>query len=145
LLELTRESVRLDTETLYIPTTKNGLPLTLPLVGEALAIARELSETSKDGYLFPRGKGSHWSHYRRAFEYAVSRAEIPDCSFHVLRHSSASYLVQAGIPLYVVSQILGHKTLAMTARYSHLAMENLKDALAVLAQRLAGSDSLTPQ
>src|SRR4029453_13657885 len=85
LLELTRESVRLDTETLYIPTTKNGLPLTLPLVGEALAIARGLSETSKDASPFPGGKGSHWSHYRRAFEYAVSRAEIPDCSFHVLR------------------------------------------------------------
>src|SRR6266849_588373 len=96
LLGLTQDCVCLDTETLYLPKTKNGSSLTLPLVGEALTIARELGDISKDGYLFPRGKGDHWCHYRRAFEYAVSRASLSDVTFHTLRHSCASYLIQAG-------------------------------------------------
>jgi len=55
----------------------------------------------------------------------------------VLVLSTASYLVQAGIPLYVVSQILSHKSVATTQRYAHLATENLKDALETLSQRLS--------
>jgi site-specific recombinase XerD len=67
----------------------------------------------------------------------VKRANIPAFTFHCLRHSTASYLVQAGIPLYVVSQILSHKSVATTQRYAHLATKNLKDALEILSQRLS--------
>jgi len=137
LLGLTCSMVDTEAGILTIPRTKNGSALTLPLVGEALSITRELSETSKDGYLFPRGKGDHWCHYRGAFEYAVSRASLSDVTFHTLRHSCASYLIQAGTPLYVVSHILAHKSVTMTQRYAHLATENLRDALEVLSQRLS--------
>jgi site-specific recombinase XerD len=44
--------------------------------------------------------------------------------FHSLRHSYASWLVQQGVDLYVVKDRLGHSTMAMTERYSHLAPEN---------------------
>lgn len=51
----------------------------------------------------------------------------------------SSYMVQAGIPLYTVGAILGHssRSTAMTARYAHLAAENLRDALETLSQRLS--------
>jgi len=139
LFNLTVQNTDVEKGILVLERTKNGSRLALPLVGEGLLIARSLCEASKDGYLFPRGTGNPWLHYRTAWEYAVKRAQVPDFSFHSLRHCSASYMVQEGVPLYVVGAVLGHspRSLAMTARYSHLATENLRDALEVLAQRLS--------
>jgi site-specific recombinase XerD len=49
-----------------------------------------------------------------------------------LRHSCASTLVNAGIEIPVIAKILGHKTLSMTMRYSHINDSSVKDAMAVL-------------
>jgi hypothetical protein len=47
--------------------------------------------------------------------------DIPKHSPHALRHTAASWLVQAGVPLYGVQRLLGHESFAVTARYAHLA------------------------
>ena len=108
-------------------------------MGEAYEIIKDLlSQNANDSYIFPgkgKGKGG-WNHYDAAFEHALKRAKIFNFTFHCLRHSAASYMVQSGVPLYTVGAVLNHKTIAMTARYAHLQTENLKGALEVLAQRL---------
>jgi site-specific recombinase XerD len=48
-----------------------------------------------------------------------------------LRHTFASWLVQNGVDLYTVKELMGHSTLAMTERYSHLRKENLTNAVKV--------------
>lgn len=50
-------------------------------------------------------------------------------TFHNLRHTYASWQVMNGTPLYTVQQLLGHKTIALTERYSHLAPNTLKAAV----------------
>jgi integrase len=60
---------------------------------------------------------------------ALDEAGIDNFRFHDLRHTAASYLTQAGIPAITVAAILGHKTLQMTKRYSHLAVEHQRDAV----------------
>lgn len=52
-----------------------------------------------------------------------------DCRWHDLRHTCASWLVQAGVPLHTVAEILGHTSTAVTRRYAHLAPEHLRDAI----------------
>ena len=52
--------------------------------------------------------------------------------FHTLRHSFASILVQKGVSLYVVKELLDHEDLATTQIYSHLQKQNLKDAVNLL-------------
>jgi integrase len=138
LFALTIHNTDITAGRLTLDRTKNGSRLTLPLVGEALTIARALSETSRDGYLFPRGKGDPWCHYRTAWDKALKRAKLDETfSFHALRHCTGSYLVQAGIPLYVVSHILAHTKITSTQRYAHLHIDNLRDALETLSQRLS--------
>jgi integrase len=55
-------------------------------------------------------------------------------TFHTLRHTYASWAVMAGVPLYVVAKALGHRTLTMTARYSHLAPDSHRAAFEAVAQ-----------
>lgn len=52
--------------------------------------------------------------------------------FHTLRHTFASWLAIKGTPLYVIGELLGHKTLEMTKRYSHLCPDVKKDAVALI-------------
>lgn len=53
--------------------------------------------------------------------------------FHTLRHTFASWLVQKGVPLYSVAELMGHSTIEMTKRYSHLAPDSLRSAANLLA------------
>jgi integrase len=53
--------------------------------------------------------------------------------FHDLRHTCASWLVQAGVPLLTVRDFLGHSTIKMTEQYAHLAPQHLQDAIAKVA------------
>ena len=64
-----------------------------------------------------------------AWRRAVRRAGLHDVRMHDLRHTYASRLVQRGVPLMAVSQLLGHASLKMTMRYAHLSSETLRDAV----------------
>jgi site-specific recombinase XerD len=66
-------------------------------------------------------KGLPLSDPRHWFEPSVRDAKIQDFSWHCLRHTFASRLVMAGVDLRTVQELLGHKSIAMTVRYSHLA------------------------
>ena len=82
-----------------------------------------------------RGTGPQtkpFSDPHRAWDTAVAAAELHDFHLHDLRHTFASRLVQRGVPLLTVAELLGHTTIKMTMRYAHLATENLKHAVAKL-------------
>ena len=64
---------------------------------------------------------------RNEFEAARKELEMEHIRFHDLRHSYASFLAQAGANLHLIGEAMGHSSPSMTARYSHLVRENLKD------------------
>jgi integrase len=72
-----------------------------------------------------RGKPIHHSTFRQHVWYpAIKAAGIRRFPPHVWRHTAASWLVQAGIPLYDVQHLLGHENAKTTERYAHLAPDN---------------------
>lgn len=65
--------------------------------------------------------------------YCEFTAELPfKCFLHKLRHTFASHLVQAGVDLYRVKDLMGHSSIQMTERYAHLAPQDLKSAITKL-------------
>ena len=90
----------------------------------------------------PRGKGRRDAHnfYNRVFLPALEKAEIQDVVWHTLRHTFASRLVMAGVDLRTVQELMGHKDITMTIRYSHLSPSHLKEAVQRLV-KVAHSES----
>lgn len=80
----------------------------------------------------PRGKGRiEWTPMRRAdhatFTKACRAAGIENFRWHDLRHTWASWHVQAGTPLHVLQELGGWSTIAMVQRYAHLSPEHLAE------------------
>jgi len=73
---------------------------------------------------------------KKWFETALRLAGIENVTWHTLRHTFASRLVMAGVDLKTVQELMGHKSIAMTARYSHLAPSHKLAAL----EKLVGPD-----
>lgn len=73
---------------------------------------------------------------QRAWERARAAAGLHGVRFHDLRHSTASELVNAGVDLYTVGAVLGHRDPRSTKRYAHLTAERLADAVGKIGQKL---------
>lgn len=71
---------------------------------------------------------SYWQ-LHKGFCEARKAAGMPHVRFHDLRHTTASMLINAGVPLEVVGEILGHANLATTQRYAHLSQGTLRKAM----------------
>jgi integrase len=116
-------------------STKSKRRREVPLNGRADAVlARRGSKAT--GPVF---SSRRWDHYRTAWDLAVGRAKLADFRFHDLRHTFASWAVQAGATLQEVKDLLGHSSLAMVMRYAHLSPEHLRTAVARLDATLPES------
>ena len=99
----------------------------------------------RTGYVFPR-RG--WDSYRTAFETiagsVVTAPEGEPLTFHGLRHHFASWFMMRGGRLEALSKILGHATLTMTMRYSHLSPDYLRSEMAKTeSPRAQGEQNIT--
>ena len=93
-----------------------------------------LPSSFKKGYVFPSpvGEGQPLYDCRKQFSNAVTKAGIHNFRFHDCRHTFASHLVMSGVDLMTVKELLGHATLTMTIRYSHLAPDHRMKAVKTL-------------
>ncbi len=92
-------------------------------------------DTDKNSFVFTRIHGIKLNEdfVSKQFKKSVRASDLDDkIHFHTLRHSFASMLVQRGVSLYVVKELLGHEDLSTTQIYSHLQNQNLMDAVNLL-------------
>jgi len=130
-----------------VSRTKNGEPIGVPLTETAMKTLTELKRIRflHSPYVFCDKTGKPYSPFQVsvAFKRAVKKAGIENLRFHDLRHDFASNLVQSGVDIYTVKELLGHKDLRMTERYCHLAPENLREAVQVLDKKESGYNLVT--
>src|SRR5438094_10534526 len=89
-------------------------------------------------FVFPSKNLKEPIDIRTPWETAVKRAEITNFRFHDLRHSAASYLAMGGASLAEIAEILGHKTLQMTKRYTHLTESHTRGVVERMNQAIFG-------
>ena len=76
---------------------------------------------------------------RKSFETLLRNCKIDNFRFHDLRHTCASYLVQAGVELLKVAAHLGHKNIQSTLRYAHLSPKVTEETGGAVAARIYGT------
>jgi integrase len=111
LLSLEPDDIR--DNVICLTETKTGSPRNIPIVKRARWAFKKLP-FRVDNY---------------ALSKAVSKASGGEVRFHDLRHTAASLLVNAGVDLYVVGAILGHRSTQTTKRYAHLSIKTLEQAV----------------
>jgi integrase len=125
--------VDLARKDLQIPQSKNGSGRHIPLNAETRAAFQRLLERqigkgpipiSPKGPIFVGRGGERLLCARHWFLRATKKAGVADFTWHDLRHTFASRLVMADVDIRTVAELLGHKTLTMTMRYTHLAPEH---------------------
>ena len=127
-----------------IPKTKSGKIRHIPLSVGALQLLATLRDLSlppghvSDAlqtewarrHIFANPKtGLPYVSFFYSWDAARKRAGLPDLRVHDLRHSFASFLVNAGRSLYEVQELLGHADIRTTSRYAHLSRERLFEAV----------------
>jgi len=135
ILSLRWSEVDLFRRTATILKTKNKEKRTAPLNQTVLELLKTRNKVrSISGFVFPSKASTKMDghHLHRAFVSARETANLADVRFHDLRHTFATRLVQSGVDLYVVKELLGHKTITMTMRYAHHYPESLRHGVEVL-------------
>jgi integrase len=118
LLALRSIDVDVKQRRIYLRTMKTGAIQVLPMSDAALQVLQSLPEGKSPDLVFSGVDAQLLSvTTRRVF----AKIGVDDASFHTLRHTAASWMVQAGVDLYGVGQFLGHKTPRRTQRYAHLS------------------------
>jgi integrase len=86
---------------------------------------------------------THVQDVKAAFRGACQRAALKGVTFHSLRHTAASAMIEAGVDVVTVGRILGHSSIVMTQRYCHPTPENMKLAVEKLADAVGPSQLVT--
>ena len=82
--------------------------------------------------IFCNQRGVPYRSLCTAFEQAVRKAGLANFAFHDLRHTLASRLVMNGVDLPTMQELLGHKSIAMTLRYTHFSSDDKQCAVSTL-------------
>ena len=129
LMSLTWDDVDLERGEITLKQTKNNKLRTIPISDTLCPLLEELSSKRLSSLVFTRPDGTLYGDPYARFQIACKRACIEDFRFHDLRHTFASYLVMGGVDIRTVQELIGHRTITMTMRYSHLSRTHLRDAV----------------
>ena len=141
LMGLKWQDVNLKDGFIILHETKNGERRRVPVSGLALSLLQEHAKVRRldTALLFPgtihKDKPID---LRKPFETALKAAEINDFHWHDLRHCTASYLAMNGASLAEIAEVLGHKTLSMVKRYSHLSDGHVSNVVASMNAKIFG-------
>lgn len=126
ILNLAWKDINFGQRMIAVEKTKTNERRMVPINDQVYELLKNLEKTKQDSEpVFAKGG----INLRKHFEAAVKRISLGDFRLHDCRHSFASHLVMTGASLKVIQQLLGHKDIKMTMRYSHLSQDHLQEAV----------------
>lgn len=130
-LKATWDQIDRPNRTWRIPSnnSKSKRVRSVPLNESAIAVLDQLEIGSSSPFIFVSpNTGQPYTTIMKSWERIRALAGLPHLRIHDLRHSFASFLVNSGMSLYSVQQILGHSDPSVTTRYAHLSTKSLQEA-----------------
>jgi integrase len=130
-LSMTWSHIDFDRKHVYLPHTKSGVPRYATLNRTALDLLRQMyaERNPNSDWVFPsRSSKGHLLEVRRTLTTVLKKADIKDFRLHDCRKVHASILVNSGVSVLQVRDILGHSDVRTTQIYAHLATSSLEDA-----------------
>lgn len=137
------QHVNVEERSLLIIDPKNGESRYAYMTDAVDSMFNGLEKGKPDSFVFSSNKGTRMGRISKTFAETVKILGFNDgindrrlkVVFHTLRHSCASWLKNSGVDLDVIGKILGHKTLTMTQRYSHINDNRLLEAMKLIDQK----------
>jgi len=124
---------------IYLLDTKNNENREVPLNDLVKKTLIKIPKHPDSPYIFCKKDGRPIKDVRKSFNAALKKVGITNFRFHDLRHTFASQLAMAGIDLNTIRELMGHKSLAMTLRYSHLSPSHKTRAVEILQRQINGN------
>ena len=139
ILSLRWSQVNLKKRMITIHDTKNNERRSIPLQGHALDIVNDLGKVRRldTDLLFPsKTNPDKQLSIDTIWKGIIKDSKIVNFRFHDLRHSAASYLAMNGASIPEIADVLGHKTLQMVKRYSHLTEQHTSEVVAKMNKQI---------
>ncbi len=127
--------IDLEHETITAWKTKNSHPRTIPIVPTIRpVIDKRMDKVGGTGLLFP-GASNEWMRWGwHKVKMGLNFADDPQFVPHMLRHTCATRLAQQGATMMIIKEWMGHSDIQTTARYTHFAPTDLRNAALLLAK-----------
>lgn len=120
-----------------ITKSKNSDMRSIPVRGLALKLLSDLAKENLSlGYLFPGKDKKQPMDFRRSIKTAIKKAGLRDFRPHDGRHSYATEMLAQGLSLGEIGQLLGHRSVVATRRYSHLIESRSVDAVSKMSEEI---------
>ncbi|MDP1609307.1 MAG: site-specific integrase [Chlamydiales bacterium] len=132
--------VDLDKGRATLHETKNGERRVVPVVGLALKLLRDLDKVRRidSMFVFPSRDPRKPADLRSPWKRALKVSGIECFRFHDCRHSCASELAMNGASLVDIKNLLGHKQISVTSRYSHLTEDHTANVVSSMNDKIFG-------
>jgi len=144
IFNLKGQDINLENEIITLRDTKNTETRYAPMTKDIKKMLKRRIPENPGNYIFTDQDGKKIKEVSNAFQKIVDKLEfnknVDDprqrVVFHTCRHTFASWLAIQGTPLYTIAKLMGHKSISMSERYSHLSPDHKKDAVNGLAVAL---------
>lgn len=145
ILRLEWKDVDLDRRQISILESKNHTPRYVPICLPLVEVFKGIERVVGCPYVFVGRRGNRVLDIKTAWENAREKSGVKNFRFHDWRHHFASTYMMSGGNLYVLKAILGHKSITMTEKYSHLSPEHLREGVDQMVRKMADGSLFTGQ
>lgn len=132
------EHINFRAGVIRLPRGKSGKARNIPMNSTLRETLRSVPQRIDSPYVFEGTDPGKW------LRQALKDAKITNFGWHDLRHTFASRLAMAGVPIRHIAELMGHSQIQVTMRYAHLQPGHLADAVELLAATESGEQTDTP-
>ena len=125
---------------IYVPDSKGGQPLQIPIVNQLRELLLKINQGKKNGWVLPSNKSAsgHLEDPKRPWQSLLRVANITDMRIHDLRRTMGSWQAISGASLPVIGKSLGHKSTSATQVYSRLTVDPIRDSMQTATDKMLG-------